>query len=188
MNAFEQIEIAGEFSPIGIQKQIVLQTDADAAAEEDRGHVHPELKVAHPAHRPQRLRRQLRKHVPRAQQVGLRRGNVSEDQVEKMRSCFNQIAYRSFIESKDRSVFDLDLVFKFKADEIHIDENGIFELEVMDLLDYGIEKYLLCKYKDRVITILLEGQMNYENGEKIKASIDIDKMQVFDKEKGIKLV
>ncbi len=102
--------------------------------------------------------------------------------------CHNPIGYRSFIDNKDRSVYDLDMVFKFKADEIHIAEDGVFELKVKEIIDFDVEKYALCEYKEQNIVILLDKEEELEIGQEIKANVDVDNIEVFDKVKGIKLV
>ena len=102
--------------------------------------------------------------------------------------CFNPVAYRTFIETKDRSIYDLDMVFKFSADQIYLDENGVFDLVVEKILDYGDNKYLITKYKEKKITVLLNNDIELSIGQTIKASIDVDGLKVFDSYKGIKLV
>ena len=102
--------------------------------------------------------------------------------------CHNPIGYRSFIDNKDRSVYDLDMIFKFKADEIHIAEDGVFELKVKEIINFDVEKYALCEYKEQNIVILLDKEEELEIGQEIKANVDVDNIEVFDKIKGIKLV
>ena len=102
--------------------------------------------------------------------------------------CHNPIGYRSFIDNKDRSVYDLDMIFKFKANEIHIAEDGVFELKVKEIINFDVEKYALCEYKEQNIVILLDKEEELEIGQEIKANVDVDNIEVFDKVKGIKLV
>ena len=102
--------------------------------------------------------------------------------------CHNPIGYRSFIENKDRSVYDLDMIFKFNADEIHIAEDGVFELKVKEIINFDVEKYALCEYKEQDIVILLDKEEELEIGQEIKANVDVDNIEVFDKVKGIRLV
>ena len=102
--------------------------------------------------------------------------------------CHNPIGYRSFIDNKDRSVYDLDMIFKFKANEIHIAEDGVFELKVKEIINFDVEKYALCEYKEQNIVILLNKEEELEIGQEIKANVDVDNIEVFDKVKGIKLV
>ena len=101
--------------------------------------------------------------------------------------CFNDIAYRSFITTNDRSIYDADLLFRFNANQIHIDEDGLFELVVEDIIDYGANKYLLCNYKNKRLLVYLKEGEQATIGQNIKASVDVDEMQVFDTQKGIRL-
>ena len=103
-------------------------------------------------------------------------------------SCFNDLAYRSFITANDRSIYDLEMSFRFNADDIYIDNNGLFDLTVKDIFDYGNKKYASCSYKDNRLIIALKEGENVEINEAIKASINVDNIQVFDKNKGIRLV
>lgn len=103
-------------------------------------------------------------------------------------SCFNKIAYRSFITANDNSIFDADLVFKFSANQIHIAEDGAFEMKAKEIIDYGVNKYLLCLYKEKTLIIQLDEEVDVKEGDDIKASIDVDEMQVYDMKKGLRLV
>ena len=102
--------------------------------------------------------------------------------------CFNKSAYQSFILNKDRSVYDLDLIFKFYDNQIHIDENGAFTGEVVRILDYGINKFLILKCFERELVAKVTNDIAVEIGDTIHFSIDIDNIQVFDKVKNIRLV
>lgn len=102
-------------------------------------------------------------------------------------SCHNPIAHRIFITNKDRSLYDIDLSFKFDAYQIHLDENGPFEIKPIKILKYKEEKFLLCEYKETKLIIYIEDE-NIDLNNTLKARIDIDDIQVFDKERNIRLV
>ena len=101
--------------------------------------------------------------------------------------CFNKSAYQSFILNKDRSVYDLDLVFKFYDNQIHLDENGAFTGEPVRLLNYGINKFLVLKCFERELIVKLSNE-EIDLNNPIHFSIDVDDIQVFDKIKNIRLV
>ena len=103
-------------------------------------------------------------------------------------SCYNDLAYRTFITASDRSIYDQDLIFKFTPEDIYLDKDGLFELVVKDVLDYDSKKYALCIYKEKELLILLKEGEEVGVNQKIKASINADMMQVFDKKKSIRLV
>ena len=102
--------------------------------------------------------------------------------------CFNQSAYQSFILNKDRSVYDLDLIFKFYDSQIHIDENWPFVGEPVRLLDYGINKFLVLKCYDRELVVKVSNEEELNINGPIHFAIDVDAIQVFDKNKKIRLV
>ena len=91
-------------------------------------------------------------------------------------------------DDKDRSVYDLDLIFKFYDNQIHIDENGAFTGEVVRILDYGINKFLILKCFERELVAKVTNDIAVEIGDTIYFSLDVDNIQVFDKAKNIRLV
>ena len=101
-------------------------------------------------------------------------------------ACHNPIAYRTFITNNDRSLYDLDLSFHFNAYQIHLDENGPFEVKPLKVFDYGKEKFLSCLYKDTNLIIYLDNA-DADLSQNLRVTIDIDDIQVFDKEKNIRL-
>ena len=107
---------------------------------------------------------------------------------DKAFACFNEGAYRTFITNKDRSLYDLDLSFRFNAYQIHIDEEGPLEVNPLEILDYGEEKFLACELKETKLLILLDKGQEIDLLNPLKVSVDINDMQVFDKEKNIRLV
>ena len=102
--------------------------------------------------------------------------------------CFNKTAYQSFIENKDRTIYDKDLIFGFSDNQVHIDSEGVFTGEVIDLLDYGTAKFVVLKYNENEIVLRLRDDEEVNLNENLHFSIDIDEMQVFDKERNIRLV
>ena len=102
--------------------------------------------------------------------------------------CRNEGAYRTFITNNNRSLYDLDLSFRFNAYQIHIDRNGPLQVKPLEILDYGEERFLSCELKDTKLIILLDKEQRIDMKDSIKVSVDIDDMQVFDKEKNIRLV
>ena len=102
--------------------------------------------------------------------------------------CHNKTAYQSFIENNDRSVYDKVLIFGFSDSQLHIDSNGIFVAKVVDVLDYGNASFALLNYNDKEIVMRLDDKDIINIGEELHFSIDIDEMQVFDKERNIRLV
>ena len=102
--------------------------------------------------------------------------------------CYNSVAYRTFISNNDKSVFDLDLAFKFSASQLTIDENGPFVMTAKEYLDYGEERYLLLQYKDADIIKLCNGYDEVTLGEDVRLSIDLENAEVFDIAKNIRLV
>ena len=102
--------------------------------------------------------------------------------------CHNELAYRSFITVNDRSVYDQDMIYRFTPEDIYLDNEGVFNLDVKDILDYGDQKYALCLYKEKEIIMILKENEQIEIGSQIKATINADNMQVYDKKKGIRLV
>ena len=78
--------------------------------------------------------------------------------------------------------------FRFNAYQIHIDEEGPLEVTPLEVLDYGTEKFLACEFKEEKLLILLDKEQKIDMNNPIKVRIDIDDMQVFDKEKNIRLV
>ena len=100
--------------------------------------------------------------------------------------CHNPIAYRTFITNNDKTLYDLDLSFRFNAYQIHLDENGPIEVKPLEVLDYQDEKFLSCEYKDSKLLILLDKE-DIDLTKSLKVRIDIDDIQVFDKEKNIRL-
>ena len=101
--------------------------------------------------------------------------------------CHNPIAHRTFITNNDRTLYDLDLAFRFNAYQIHLDENGPLEVKPLQVLKYEEERFLLCEYKDTKLIIRIEDE-EIDLNNNLKVRIDIDDIQVFDKEKNIRLV
>ena len=102
-------------------------------------------------------------------------------------SCYNPVAYRTFISNNDRSVFDLDLAFKFTASQLKVDENGPFIMRTKSILDYGKEKYLLLDYNGQEIIKLCDESEEITLDSDVHVSIDLDNTQVFDVKKNIRL-
>ena len=102
-------------------------------------------------------------------------------------SCHNPIAYRTFITNNDRTLYDIDLSFRFNAYQIHIDKDGPLEVDPLEVLEYEEEKFLLCEYKGEKLIIFINRD-NIDLNSSLKARIDIDDIQVFDREKNIRLV
>ena len=102
--------------------------------------------------------------------------------------CHNSIAYRTFISNNDKSVFDLDLAFRFSASQLTIDENGPFVMEAKEYLDYGEERYLLLQYKGKDIIKLCGKNEEVTLGENIHLTIDLENAEVHDIAKNIRLV
>lgn len=100
--------------------------------------------------------------------------------------CHNPIAYRTFITNKDRSLYDLDLSFRFDAYQIHLDENGPLEVKPLEVLQYEDERFLLCEYKETKLIIHI-GEEEIDLNKNLKVNIDFDDIQVYDKEKNIRL-
>ena len=101
--------------------------------------------------------------------------------------CHNPLAYRTFITNNDRTLYDIDLGFRFDAYQIHVDENGPLEVTPTQILKYEEERFLLCKYKETDLIVHLNDE-EVDMNSNLKVRIDIDEMQVFDKEKNIRLV
>ena len=102
--------------------------------------------------------------------------------------CNNKTAYQTFIENKDRSVYDLELIFKFYDNQIYLNENGEFEGKPIKILDYGNSKFLVLKYLENELVLRLDENVEINMDENIHFSINVDEAQVFDKEKNIRLV
>ena len=106
---------------------------------------------------------------------------------DKKFSCFNEAAHRTFIKNNDRTLYDIDLSFKFDAYHIHFDNDGPLEVAPIQILEYTNEKFLLCEYNDNKLLVYIDKKnINFES--KLKVRIDIDDIHVFDKEKNIRLV
>ncbi len=106
---------------------------------------------------------------------------------DKKFSCFNEAAHRTFITNNDRTLYDIDLSFKFDAYHIHLDDEGPLEVSPIQILEYTNEKFLLCEYNGNKLLVYIDKKnINFES--KLKVRIDIDDIHVFDKEKNIRLV
>ena len=106
---------------------------------------------------------------------------------DKKFSCFNEAAHRTFITNNDRTLYDIDLLFKFDAYHVHLDEDGPLQVTPIQILEYSKEKFLLCEYNGNKLLVHIDKKnINFEN--KFKVRIDIDDIHVFDKEKNIRLV
>ncbi len=102
-------------------------------------------------------------------------------------ACHNKTAYQSFIENNDRTIYDKTLIFGFSDTQAHLDKNGIFAGVVANLLDYGNARFATLNYNRNDIVIRLEKDDKVNLGDNLHFSIDIDGMQVFDKERNIRL-
>lgn len=102
--------------------------------------------------------------------------------------CHNKTAYQSFIENNDRTIYDKTLIFGFSDTHVHIDSEGVFTGTVTSVLDYGSAKFAILKYNNSEVVLRLHNNEQVNIGETILFSIDIDEMQVFDKERNIRLV
>ena len=107
---------------------------------------------------------------------------------DKAYPCFNKVAYRTFITNNDRSLYDIDLAFRFNAYQIHLDEEGPFEVVPKEILYYGEETFLSCLYLDKPLIVRVPNDLEIDFNNNLKVSIDFDNVQVFDKEKNIRLV
>jgi multiple sugar transport system ATP-binding protein len=101
--------------------------------------------------------------------------------------CHNKTAYQSFIENNDRTIYDKTLIFGFSDTQAHLDKNGIFAGVVANLLDYGNARFGILNYNRNDIVIRLNKDDKVNLGDNLHFSIDIDGMQVFDKERNIRL-
>ncbi|MBR4378083.1 MAG: ABC transporter ATP-binding protein [Bacilli bacterium] len=101
--------------------------------------------------------------------------------------CHNKTAYQSFIENNDRTIYDKTLIFAFSDTQAHLDKNGIFTGVVANLLDYGNARFAALNYNRNDIVIRLGKDDKVNLGDNLRFSIDIDEMQVFDKERNIRL-
>ena len=101
--------------------------------------------------------------------------------------CHNKTAYQSFIENNDRTIYDKVLVFGFSDSQIHIDSDGLFNGTITSILDYGNAKFATLKYNSNNFVVRLSKNEKVKIGENVNFSIDIDEIQVFDKERNIRL-
>ena len=101
--------------------------------------------------------------------------------------CHNKTAYQSFIENNDRTIYDKTLIFGFSDTQAHLDKNGIFTGVVANLLDYGNARFATLNYNRHDIVIRLEKDDKVNLGDNLHFSVSIDEMQVFDKERNIRL-
>ena len=106
---------------------------------------------------------------------------------DKTFSCYNVAAHRTFITNNDRTLYDIDLSFKFDAYHIHLDDDGPVEVSPIQILEYSNEKFLLCEYNGNKLLVYIDKE-NIDFADKLKVRIDIDDIHVFDKEKNIRLV
>ena len=102
--------------------------------------------------------------------------------------CHNKSAYQSFIENNDRTVYDKVLIFRFSDSQVHIDPNGIFTGTIMNILDYGNAKFAILNYNGNEIVLHLNGDEEVTIDDVVHLTIDIDEVQVFDKDRNLRLV
>ena len=102
--------------------------------------------------------------------------------------CYSKSAHQSFIDNGDRTIYDKELIFGFFDKQVHINNQGLFSGIITNVLDYGNAKFIAVHYGSKTIVIRLNIDDEIDIGEEIRFSIDIDEMQVFDKERNIRLV
>lgn len=102
-------------------------------------------------------------------------------------SISNPVAVRSFIENNDKTVYDLDLGFRFKIDQIHIVNDGRFEVKVDEILDYKDSKVARVYYKETPLYILLNEE-RVQAGDIVKVDIDLENALVYNLERDIRIV
>ena len=73
------------------------------------------------------------------------------------------------------------------TNDVYRESLGIV-IDTADRSRISNQKYALCLYKEKEILMLLKENEETEIGTEIKASINADNMQVYDKKKGIRLV
>jgi multiple sugar transport system ATP-binding protein len=74
--------------------------------------------------------------------------------------------------------------FEVPHDAYSPTDNGI-EVEVIDTLDYGKEKYLLCRLDDGIVYV--KAAKEYKAGDRLQLSIDITKSRIFENKFDIRL-
>lgn len=97
--------------------------------------------------------------------------------------CPEELAMR-ILTGADKSIFKKELEYRFAPDSVSVEEEGI-PATVMELLDYGTEKFAKCKVGENYVIVKVASDFNQEN---VLLKIDVKKLIVVEKQRDIRLI
>ena len=120
------------------------------------------------------------------ERAGKKTFNFGVEIAGKIFYCTEYVQQKLF-NAAGKKCFDIKLEYDFTPYSVKIAEDG-FEATVESIVDYGVEKFAVCKAGDKTVNVYLNKGDAPAVGEKVKLSVDLTETGIVEADRGIRVI